>query len=290
MHTLLDLKDPIPALYVKSAPRTFDIQQIFARARQLAPCMLILEDVETIVTPQTRSYFFNEMDGLSNNSGIFVVASTNFLDRLDPGLSKRPSRFDRKYLFPLPNEHERTLYCEFWRQKLEGKKSARVDFPQSLCPAMAHITAGFSFAFMQEAFVASLLELARREDGDGVERVAVVRRDLNDYELWRLFKRQVEALRKEVDDEVGGLSGMAVEGECVCGETGGEYDGRLGVESRRSRGRPGPLSGPVRREWDDMLTARMDELQMEDKVLPDLPYPQKVHEDINSRAITASIG
>lgn len=106
MHSLYDRKDPVPTLYVKAAPYTYDIEQVFSHARALSPCMLVLEDVETIVTPQTRSYFFNEMDGLENNDGLFIVGSTNFLDRLDPGLSKRPSRFDRKYLFPLPNEHE----------------------------------------------------------------------------------------------------------------------------------------------------------------------------------------
>ena len=70
MKTLLDRKHPIPALYVKSAPQTYDIRNVFNQARALSPCILILEDVETIVTPQTRSYFFNEMDGLENNDGL----------------------------------------------------------------------------------------------------------------------------------------------------------------------------------------------------------------------------
>jgi len=148
MHTLLGRKHPIPTLYVKSAPTTFDIRNVFNQARALAPCMLVFEDIETIVTAQTRSYFFNEVDGLENNDGLFMIASTNFIDRLDPGLSKRPSRFDRKYLFPLPNDHERTLYCDFWRRKLQ--KKPKIDFPEKLCPAMAHVTNGFSFAFLQE--------------------------------------------------------------------------------------------------------------------------------------------
>lgn len=66
----------------------------------MSPCLLVLEDIETIVNPGTRSYFFNEVDGLENNNGILMVASTNYLNRLDPGLANRPSRFDRKYLFP----------------------------------------------------------------------------------------------------------------------------------------------------------------------------------------------
>lgn len=197
MHTLLldRADDPIPALYVKSAPTSFDIRNVFQQARRQAPCMLVLEDVETIVTPETRSYFFNEMDGLEDNDGLFVIASTNFLDRLDPGLSKRPSRFDRKYLFPLPNRHERTLYCEYWRRKLHDRPA--VTFPRELCPAMAEITHGFSFAFLQEAFVATLLTLAREEDDGNHDNGD----DLDRYVLWRTFKQQADILRKEVEGE-----------------------------------------------------------------------------------------
>lgn len=202
MHTLFfDRKDPIPTLYVRDAPYNYHIRNVFTMARRLAPCMLVLEDIETIVTPQTRSYFFNEMDGLENNDGLFVVASTNFLDRLDPGLSKRPSRFDRKYIFPIPNEHERTLYCEFWRHKLQNKP--KLDFPHKLCPAMAHITDKFSFAFLQECFVATLLTLAR-EEGLYVSQFAQLRLRREDgfdqYPLWRVFKEQAESLRKQIED------------------------------------------------------------------------------------------
>lgn len=208
MHELYSYKDkdgkhkPIPTLYVKSAPYTWDIGAVFAQARRQAPCMLILEDVETIVTSETRSYFFNEMDGLENNDGLFVVASTNYLDRLDPGLTKRPSRFDRKYKFPLPNEHERTLYCEFWRKKVKSNKA--VDFPKKLCGPMAHITPGFSFAFLQECFVATLLILAREEDGD--DDATTTRPydgdndDLDDYRLWVVFKKEADILRREIDE------------------------------------------------------------------------------------------
>jgi len=39
------------------------------------------------VTDSVRSYFLNEIDGLRSNDGIFIVGSTNHLDRLDPGIS-----------------------------------------------------------------------------------------------------------------------------------------------------------------------------------------------------------
>ena len=70
MHSLsTEWEQSIPTLYVKAAPRTFDISNVFYFARTMSPCMLILEDIDTIVTPGSRSYFFNEVDGLENNDG-----------------------------------------------------------------------------------------------------------------------------------------------------------------------------------------------------------------------------
>lgn len=200
MHSLSEIKEAsIPALYVKSAPRTYDIRSIFTQARYMAPCMLILEDIDTIVTPGSRSYFFNEVDGLENNDGIFMVASTNHLDRLDPGLSSRPSRFDRKYLFPMPSEEERIMYCDYWREKLSNKPS--IKFPKQLSPAIAAITQDFSFAYLKEAFVATLIVIAgnRSEErfggGDDDDNDP-----LDDYELWREIKKQIKLLRDDMDN------------------------------------------------------------------------------------------
>ncbi|KAF2156846.1 P-loop containing nucleoside triphosphate hydrolase protein [Myriangium duriaei CBS 260.36] len=232
MHTLHQRDRPVPSLYVKAAPSTFDLGQVFSFARSCSPCMLVLEDLETIINPATRSYFLNEVDGLDSNDGILMVATTNFLERLDPGITKRPSRFDRLFLFPLPNTHERTLYAEYWRRKVLSKESKRIEieFPERLCPAMAAITNDFSFAYMQEAFVASLLAIAR----DSVEQVDLdyskettfrtpysrspasqalyaalnphdirLRKEfdeLDQYKLWRVFKDQVRILRNDMDN------------------------------------------------------------------------------------------
>lgn len=48
---------------------------------------MIFEDLDSLVTDQVRSYFLNEIDGLKSNDGIFIVGSTNHLDRLDPGIA-----------------------------------------------------------------------------------------------------------------------------------------------------------------------------------------------------------
>lgn len=69
MHTLQERKPPVVTLYVKAAPYPYNIRDVFTMARAMSPCMLVLEDIDTIVTRTTRSYFFNEVDGLENNDG-----------------------------------------------------------------------------------------------------------------------------------------------------------------------------------------------------------------------------
>lgn len=51
----------------------FSIREIFERARQEAPCILILEDLDSIVTDPNRSFFLNEVDGINENDGILMV-------------------------------------------------------------------------------------------------------------------------------------------------------------------------------------------------------------------------
>ena len=89
------------------------------------------------------------MDGLDNNDGILLIATTNHLDRLDNSVKNRPSRFDRKYLFDDPDEMERRLYCGYWQRKLAYNK--RVLFPDSLADEIAKKSDGLSFAYLKEA-------------------------------------------------------------------------------------------------------------------------------------------
>lgn len=127
-------------------------------------------------------------------------------------MQKRPSRFDRKYFFPDPNLKERTAYCHFWQRKLSDNKD--IDFPDKLCTAIAEITVDFSFAYMQEAFVASLLAIAGRshgvgKPGGGKEVVTEeleddwvgVRgdRDLDELVLWVEIQKQIRILREGMD-------------------------------------------------------------------------------------------
>ena len=172
MASLYGRSNAIPSLYVKSfstncQTEQYAIRQIFMKARSMAPCLLIFEDLDSLVNNDIRSYFLNEVDGLESNDGILMIGSTNHLDKLDPAISKRPSRFDRKYHFKIPEEEERRLYTEYWRKKL--LKNNTVEFPEELCSVIAQLSEGFSFAYLKELFVMALLSLVRGFKGDDFE-------------------------------------------------------------------------------------------------------------------------
>ncbi|KZT53204.1 P-loop containing nucleoside triphosphate hydrolase protein [Calocera cornea HHB12733] len=149
-------------LYVKSFQSYMgeegSMQIVFDKARQMAPCVLIFEDLDALINDRNRSFFLNQMDGLSNNDGLLCIGTTNHFERLDPGLSERPSRFDRKYLFDNPDWEERKLYSKYWQHKLISNK--KITFPDPLVDDIASRTADFSFAYLKEAFVSSLVLLA----------------------------------------------------------------------------------------------------------------------------------
>ncbi|KAI0824726.1 P-loop containing nucleoside triphosphate hydrolase protein [Trametes gibbosa] len=126
-------------LYVKSfrswRGEEGSMTEVFTKARQMAPCVLILEDLDALINDGNRSFFLNQLDGLEGNDGLLIIGSTNHFDRLDPALNNRPSRFDRKYLFDDPDEDERTLYVQYWQNKLHSNKA--ISFPDSLVKDVA---------------------------------------------------------------------------------------------------------------------------------------------------------
>ncbi|TBU32974.1 P-loop containing nucleoside triphosphate hydrolase protein [Dichomitus squalens] len=184
-----DAKGYVP-LYVKSFKSWMgeegSMQAVFEKARQMAPCVLILEDLDSLINDSNRSFFLNQLDGLQSNDGLLLIGTTNHFDRLDPALNSRPSRFDRKYEFADPDEEERTLYIQYWQDKLKGNK--KISFPDNLVKEIASETDGFSFAYLKEAFVSSLVVLAGYEGDDKPE-------------FRDVLKGQVKSLRDQLDQD-----------------------------------------------------------------------------------------
>ncbi len=160
---------------------------IFSRARRLAPCILVFEDVDGFVTDYNRTAFLNELDGFGDNEGLFIIASSNHPGRIDEALLKRPSRFDRVFHLGLPEEPERRRYCEtlLSRGALAPHITPSLDAPK-LAADVAHRSAGFTPAYLKEAFLSAALLRAQSGKAD------------LDSEFAASVLQQIEQLREHI--------------------------------------------------------------------------------------------
>ncbi len=93
------------------------IAKLFAAAKQRAPCILFLDEIESIakergsyasddVTGRLLSIMLSELDGLESEEKMIVVGSTNKPDMIDPALL-RPGRLDKIIYVPPPDYESR---------------------------------------------------------------------------------------------------------------------------------------------------------------------------------------
>ncbi len=160
-HTLKALVNQLgrPCLYIKGFKSEYATDQenlavVFARARAVAPCLVVLEDLDSMIDDVSRSFFLNELDGFEANTGIVVLATTNHPDRLDTAILNRPSRFDRRYYFDLPAAAERRAYVEIWLRELHTE----LRLSEGAVAEVIEQTEGFSFAYLKEIFLSSMMQ------------------------------------------------------------------------------------------------------------------------------------
>jgi cell division protease FtsH len=95
------------------------VRDLFDQARTRAPAILFIDEIDALGArrdlsglpgsderEQTLNQLLAEMDGFEDSGGVVVLAATNRPDALDPAL-RRPGRFDREVIVPLPNRAER---------------------------------------------------------------------------------------------------------------------------------------------------------------------------------------
>jgi cell division protease FtsH len=127
------------------------VRDLFEQARTRAPAIVFIDEIDALGArrdgggfagnderEQTLNQLLAEMDGFDQSDGVVVLAATNRPDALDAAL-RRPGRFDREVLVPLPNRAERSaILASHSRGKARGPD---VDFDQ-----IAAATPGFSGA------------------------------------------------------------------------------------------------------------------------------------------------
>jgi 26S proteasome regulatory subunit T6 len=89
------------------------VREVFALARQHAPTIIFLDEVDSIGSKRRGNYdsevqrtmleLLNQLDGFESTNQIKVIMATNRIDCLDPALL-RPGRIDKKIEFPNPGD------------------------------------------------------------------------------------------------------------------------------------------------------------------------------------------
>ena len=127
------------------------IREVFRRARQAAPCVIFLDEMDSIAPTRGMesgagsgaqrivSQILTEIDGISELHGVVVLGATNRSDMIDPALL-RPGRFDRIILVPNPDSQTRAKILEI------HAKGKPIDENVNLQKISEQMTEGFSGA------------------------------------------------------------------------------------------------------------------------------------------------
>ena len=91
------------------------VRDMFKNAQKSAPCIVFIDEIDAVgrqrgagmgggndEREQTLNQLLVEMDGMTDNNGIVIIAATNRPDVLDPALL-RSGRFDRRVTVNLPD-------------------------------------------------------------------------------------------------------------------------------------------------------------------------------------------
>ena len=144
------------------------VRDMFKKAQQTAPCIVFIDEIDAVgrqrgagmgggndEREQTLNQLLVEMDGMSENNGIVIIAATNRPDVLDPALL-RSGRFDRQITVNLPDKKGRT---EILKVHANNKKLAMDVSLENL----ARRTPGFSGADLENVLNEGAI-LAVRDD------------------------------------------------------------------------------------------------------------------------------
>ena len=149
-----------------------------AMARDLAPAMVVLEDVDMVAQERQLPgaqlpllfQLMNEMDGLADDADVIFALTTNRPDLLEPALAARPGRIDEAVEIALPDAERRRALIDLYGRGLDLRLS-RMD-------ELVERTDGVSGAFIKELLRKAALLGAEEAPGTARRRLVVEDRHL----------------------------------------------------------------------------------------------------------------
>lgn len=153
----------VPFLYVTLSETLtrYQVAEIFDNAADFAPCIVLLEDLDRVMTNgDIIQAFLTSLDGMKEFNGVLFIATANDASKIDPALVNRPSRFDRVWMFNNPALEQRKAYL-----KLMGGRF----FKDSILTNYANKADNWSMAHLKELITYACLISAARNHEDPEE-------------------------------------------------------------------------------------------------------------------------
>jgi ATP-dependent metalloprotease len=127
------------------------VRELFAGAKAKAPAIVFIDELDAIggkrnardaaYVKQTLNQLLTELDGFEQNSGVIIIAATNFPELLDKALT-RPGRFDRNVVVGLPDVRGRMAILKHHMRNILAAPDVNLE-------ALAAGTPGFSGAELE---------------------------------------------------------------------------------------------------------------------------------------------
>jgi AAA+ superfamily predicted ATPase len=142
-----------PALLSKWVGETeAALREVFARAQKFAPAVVLFDEIDSIAPSRSAESAQHQvsvvaqllvlLDGIEERGQIFVLATTNRPEHVDPAL-RRPGRFDQVVWMGLPDERGR---ADIFGHYLRGLKLHSGLTPDRLAAEMAGAATGLTGA------------------------------------------------------------------------------------------------------------------------------------------------
>lgn len=126
------------------------------------PTLCIIEDIDKFIVYQnggkgntdsgsvTLHNILKALDGIDQNDGLIVIATTNFADEMTDALLNRPGRFDRIWRIDLPNEENIINLLKYHNIQLKlNYEEERIEKDEPLKIISKELN-GYSMAFVSE--------------------------------------------------------------------------------------------------------------------------------------------
>lgn len=104
------------------------VRELFANAKAKAPAIIFIDELDAVggkrnereasYHMQTLNQMLTELDGFDQNSGVVLIAATNFPQLLDKALT-RPGRFDRQIVVALPDVRGRIAILDLHMKNMQ---------------------------------------------------------------------------------------------------------------------------------------------------------------------------